>query len=110
MNRRRPAITACAPTTALKPNSPSALRAGLAQFRFPAQSPATLLIRAGSSVSVSGNEVSGYRHTAIGGGKRPYTIYFSARFEQPFQSVRTWKSNDTQQGDRSQQPRIAARS
>ena len=70
------------------------LRAGLAQFRFPAQSPATLLIRAGSSVSISGNEVSGFRHTAIGGGKRPYTIYFSARFEQPFQSVRTWKNND----------------
>lgn len=68
-------------------------RAGLAQFRFPAASPATLMIRAGSSVRISGNEVSGFRHTAIGGGKRPYTIYFSARFEQPFQSVRTWQGN-----------------
>jgi predicted alpha-1,2-mannosidase len=69
-------------------------RAGLAQFRFPAKSPATLMIRAGSSVTISGNEVSGYRKTAIGGGKRPYTIYFSARFEQPFQSVRTWKGSE----------------
>ncbi|MDI1249794.1 MAG: GH92 family glycosyl hydrolase [Lacunisphaera sp.] len=69
-------------------------RAGLAQFSFPATSPATLMIRAGSSVRISGNEVSGYRHTAIGGGKRPYTIYFSARFEQPFQSVRTWQGNE----------------
>jgi predicted alpha-1,2-mannosidase len=68
-------------------------RAGLAQFSFPAQSPATVMIRAGSSVNISGNEVSGFRHTAIGGGKRPYTIYFSARFEQPFQSVRTWKDD-----------------
>jgi len=67
------------------------LRAGLAQFVFPADSPATLMIRAGSSVTISDNEVSGYRHTAIGGGKRPYTIYFSARFEQPFRSARTWK-------------------
>jgi predicted alpha-1,2-mannosidase len=70
------------------------LRAGLARFHFPAQSPATLLIRAGSSVTISGNEVSGFRHTAIGGGKRPYMIFFSARFEQPFQSVRTWKNKD----------------
>jgi predicted alpha-1,2-mannosidase len=69
-------------------------RAGLAQFRFPAKFPATLMIRAGSSVRVSGNEVSGHRLTAIGGGKRPYTIYFSARFEQPFQSVRTWRGNE----------------
>jgi predicted alpha-1,2-mannosidase len=69
-------------------------RAGLAQFRFPATSPATLMIRAGSSVRISGTEVSGYRHTAIGGGKRPYTIYFSARFEQPFQSVRTWQGSE----------------
>ena len=69
-------------------------RAGLAQFSFPAKSPATLMIRAGSSVTVSGNEVYGYRDTAIGGGKRPYTIYFSARFEQPVQSVRTWKGNE----------------
>jgi len=70
------------------------LRAGLAQLRFPAKSSATLMIRAGSSVSINGNEVSGYRHTTIGGGKRPYTIYFSARFEQPFQSVRTWKGSE----------------
>ncbi|MDI1318643.1 MAG: GH92 family glycosyl hydrolase, partial [bacterium] len=67
------------------------LRAGLAQFSFLAGGPATLMMRAGSAVTISGNEVSGYRNTAIGGGKRPYTIYFSARFEQPFQSVRTWK-------------------
>ncbi|MCU0788965.1 MAG: GH92 family glycosyl hydrolase, partial [Verrucomicrobia bacterium] len=69
-------------------------RAGLAQFSFPSNGSASLLIRAGSSVSINGNEVSGFRNTAIGGGKRPYTIYFSARCEQPFQSVRTWRNND----------------
>ena len=72
----------------------ASLRAGLAQFHFPGASPATLLIRAGSSISINGNEVSGFRNTTIGGGKRPYTIYFSARFEQPFQSVRTWRNSD----------------
>ena len=69
-------------------------RAGLAQFHFPAKSPSTPMIRAGSSVTVRGNEVYGYRKTAIGGGKRPYTIYFSAGFEQPFQERSHWKSNE----------------
>ena len=35
-------------------------RTGMARFTFPAQSAATLLIRAGGSIGVNGNEVSGH--------------------------------------------------
>ena len=68
-------------------------RTGMARFTYPAQSPATLLIRADSSISVSGNEVTGYHVNKIGGGNRPFTIYFAAQFDRPPQSVRTWTSN-----------------
>jgi predicted alpha-1,2-mannosidase len=68
-------------------------RTGMARFTYPAQSPATLLIRADSSISVSGNDVTGFHIGKIGGANRAYTLYFAAQFARPFQSVRTWTSN-----------------
>ena len=65
-------------------------RTGMARFTFPAQSPATMLIRAGSSVTVSGNEVSGSCQDKISGGKRTFTVYFVAQFDRPVQNAKTW--------------------
>jgi predicted alpha-1,2-mannosidase len=65
-------------------------RTGMARLTFPAQSHSTLLIRANGSVSIHGNEVNGFCNDKIGGGSRPYTIYFVAEFDCPFQSVKTW--------------------
>jgi len=68
-------------------------RTGFARFTFPAQSAATLLIRADSSVTVSDKEVTGFHVNKIGGSDRPYTIYFVAEFDEPFQSAKTWDGN-----------------
>jgi predicted alpha-1,2-mannosidase len=68
-------------------------RTGLARFTFPAQSPATLLIRADSSISIGSKEVTGFHDGKIGGGNRSYTIYFAAQFDRPFQSAKTWNEN-----------------
>lgn len=65
-------------------------RTGMARFSFPAQSSATLLIRANGSVSIKDNEISGSEDSKIGGGSRPYTLYFIAQFNRPFQSAKTW--------------------
>lgn len=65
-------------------------RTGMARFTFPAQSPATLLIHAGSSVSINGRQVAGFCHDTIGGKKRTFTIYFVAEFDRPFLAARTW--------------------
>jgi predicted alpha-1,2-mannosidase len=68
-------------------------RTGFARFTFPSQSAATLLIRADSSVTISGKEVTGFHVNRIGGSDRPYTIYFVAEFDQPFQNSKTWEGN-----------------
>jgi predicted alpha-1,2-mannosidase len=68
-------------------------RTGFARFTFPAQSAATLLIRADSSVTIGKNEVSGFHINKIGGSDRPYTIYFVAEFDQSFQSAKIWDGN-----------------
>ena len=68
-------------------------RTGFARFAFPVQSAATLLIRADSFVSISGNEVTGFHVNKIGGSDRPYTVYFAAEFDRPFQSAKTWDGN-----------------
>jgi len=69
-------------------------RTGMARFTFPTHAPATLVIRAGSSVSIRSNEVTGFCVDAIGGGKRDFTIYFAAEFDRPFQNVKTWTGDD----------------
>ena len=64
-------------------------RTGMARFHFPAQSMATLLIRANGSVTVNGNNVSGradWEHN------RP-KVYFFAQFDQPIKSAKTWIAN-----------------
>ncbi len=68
-------------------------RTGMARFTFPANAPAALLIRANISVVVSGQEISGFHAGKIGGGSRPYTIYFAAQFDRPFQSAKTWRGD-----------------
>jgi predicted alpha-1,2-mannosidase len=68
-------------------------RSGMARFHFPQGTPATLLIRADSSISISGNEVTGFHVNHIGGANRLYTLYFAAQFDQPFQSARTWRAD-----------------
>ncbi len=65
-------------------------RTGMARFTFPAQSTATLLIRANGSISVSGNEVSGYSDSRVGKSKQAYKVYFFAQFTRPIKSAKTW--------------------
>ena len=65
-------------------------RTGMARFTFPSQSQASMLIRAGSSVTVSGNEVTGFCQDKISGGKRTFTVYFVAQFDRPVQHAKTW--------------------
>ncbi len=55
-------------------------RTGMARFTFPAKTASTLLIRAGGSISIGGNEVSGHSSK----------VYFFAKFSAPFKSVKTW--------------------
>ncbi len=68
-------------------------RTGVARFTFPVGSPATLLIRADHSVSISQNEVRGSYAGRIA-GNRPYLVYFVAQFDRPFLSAQTWSGND----------------
>jgi predicted alpha-1,2-mannosidase len=70
-------------------------RTGMARFTFPnTQSPATLLIRADGSISIHDNEVTGVYHDHIGGARdHPFTIYFVAQFDRPFQRVQTWNGD-----------------
>ncbi len=62
------------------------VRTGMARIAFPAQAAARmLLIRANGSISVQGDEVSGWEN----GRGRP-KVYFFAQFQHPFKAVRTW--------------------
>ena len=65
-------------------------RTGMARFTFPAQSTATLLIRADSSISIGSNEVSDFHATQVAHTKHNYTLYFVAQFDRPFQTAKTW--------------------
>ncbi|MCX6550737.1 MAG: GH92 family glycosyl hydrolase [Acidobacteria bacterium] len=66
-------------------------RTGLARFSFPADSRATLLVRADGAVAISGNEVSGFHSNVISGKKRSFKLYFAAVFDRPFQDISTWQ-------------------
>jgi predicted alpha-1,2-mannosidase len=68
-------------------------RTGMAQFRFPAGSAATLLIRADSSISITNHEVTGFHVGHISGEGRAYTLYFAAQFDRPFKSVNIWDAD-----------------
>lgn len=74
-------------------------RTGMARFTFPAAAAGTLLIRAGESVAINGREVTGVCSNNIGGGKRPYLVYFAAQFDRPFQSAGTWSGGDLRAGN-----------
>lgn len=69
-------------------------RTGMARFIFSETSPATLLIRADSSVSIAGSEVTGYHVGQVPGDHRlKYSIYFVAQFDRPFQGAKTWAAD-----------------
>ena len=68
-------------------------RTGMARFIFPAGSPAALLVRADSSISITGNAVTGCHVGKIGGANRAYTLYFAAQFDRPFQGAKTWRGD-----------------
>jgi predicted alpha-1,2-mannosidase len=55
-------------------------RTGLANFTFPAEAQATLLIRASGGIAVNGNEVSGHSRK----------VFFFAQFSAPIKSAQTW--------------------
>ncbi|HEV3271641.1 MAG TPA: GH92 family glycosyl hydrolase [Candidatus Methylacidiphilales bacterium] len=77
----------------IKTELTSTPRTGMARFTFPAQSTVALLIRPDGSVSINGNEVTGSHVGKIAGGDHPYTIYFAAQFDRPFQSAKTWSGD-----------------
>jgi predicted alpha-1,2-mannosidase len=79
-------------------------RTGMGRFSFPSASVAGIVVRADGYISVHGNEVNGYHNTKIGGGSRPFKLYFVAQFDKPFQSSSTWNgglisSSSEQAGD-----------
>lgn len=102
-------------------------RAGIARIHFPAGKAARLLVkgtsantdvhmaqlppvgreRDGTKLHVTGRD--GIRGSTTAGGfcgsKSHYTLYFAARFDQPYQTVRTWQDG-TMQKD---QPEVAGR-
>lgn len=66
-------------------------RSGMARIQFPAGGSHNLLIRADSQVNiVNAKEITGFHASTIGGGSRPYTVYFAAQFDQPFATSGTW--------------------
>lgn len=68
-------------------------RTGMGRFTYSENSPAVLVIRANGHIAVHDGEVTGEYHDKIGGGSRPYTLYFAAQFDRPFQTVKTWRGD-----------------
>lgn len=69
-------------------------RSGMARFTFPpASSNNVVVIRADGAISIHGQEISGCYDDKIGGGKRPFTLYFVVQFDRPFKSVKTWNDD-----------------
>jgi predicted alpha-1,2-mannosidase len=67
-------------------------RTGMARFTFPVKTPGKLLIRTDSSISIAGNEVTGFHVNKIGDSNpsRQFTVYFVAQFDRAFQGAKTW--------------------
>jgi predicted alpha-1,2-mannosidase len=86
----------------------TATRAALGQFTYPAGSPATMLINAGSSIGNKGSTLQvtspdTITGSATGGGfcGHPtvnYTVYFAVTFSQPFSSYGTWQGRTATPG------------
>jgi predicted alpha-1,2-mannosidase len=98
-------------------------RAGIARIRFPQGQPARLLVNSGGSansdVHVStlppvgrehdGNQIKVVGDSAVSGSTTSggfcgsptrYTLYFAAKFEQPFQAFSTWNGDAIQKNQR----------
>jgi predicted alpha-1,2-mannosidase len=98
-------------------------RAGVARFEFPTGKPARLLVNTGGSADADvhvpslppvGREHDGSRVEVISnnalsgavtsggfcGSATSYTLYFSAKFDQPFDSFTTWQNEALHKGER----------
>ncbi|GHF47769.1 GH92 family glycosyl hydrolase [Streptomyces griseosporeus] len=90
-------------------------RTGSARFTFPADKPASLLVRTANSEVGSTDstvEIDPARHTVSGsvtsgnfcgyldpeGRRAYYTLYFTARFDRPFDAVGTWQDDKLSPG------------
>ena len=72
-------------------------RTGMARFTFPPDRADTaMVIRANGSITIHDNEISGHYDDKIGGGKRPFTLYFVMQFDRPFKKVQTWNGDMVQ--------------
>ncbi|HZR42349.1 MAG TPA: GH92 family glycosyl hydrolase, partial [Ktedonobacteraceae bacterium] len=75
---------------------------GMGQFTYPASTQSTMLINTGASINGTTdasvtitpaiNQVTGFATSKIGCGSNPYTLYFAARFDRPFQTFGTWNA------------------
>ena len=85
-------------------------RSGLGVFTYPATTQANMLIKAGDSANgndaasvqvVGSNEVTGSSTSGhFCGTQGSYTVYFAAKFSQPFTSSGTWTPSGASAGTR----------
>lgn len=98
-------------------------RAGIARIRFPQGQPARLLVNSGGSANsdvhisylppvgreYDGNQIKVVGNNAVSGSTTSggfcgsptrYTLYFAAKFEQPFDAFSTWNGDAIQKGRR----------
>jgi len=81
-------------------------RTGFGQFTYPATNQAVMIIGAGddiksskqfvqsAQIAIQGNNlVTGSSTNVVGCGSNTYTIYFAARFDEPFSNSRTFTGN-----------------
>ncbi|MFL6077330.1 MAG: GH92 family glycosyl hydrolase [Mycobacteriales bacterium] len=83
-------------------------RSGMAEFAFPADQPANLLLKlsgsatgtSATSVSIGGDTVTGAVSSGhFCGAAATYTVYFSVTFDQPFTAHGTWSGTTIRPGD-----------
>ncbi|TCO57295.1 GH92 family glycosyl hydrolase [Actinocrispum wychmicini] len=97
-------------------------RTGMGRFQFPAGAPATLLVNTSGSVAgtddaqvtIGTDTISGWATSGrFCGATNSYRVYFSARFDRPFESVGTWKNGAVTPGRASErggsQPKVDLR-
>ncbi len=82
-------------------------RTGVAELRFPAGAPASLLVNTSgsvngvtdASVTIGADSISGWAESGMFCGyPHGYKVYFHARFSEPFVSVGTWRDSTVSKG------------
>jgi predicted alpha-1,2-mannosidase len=86
-------------------------RTGLGKFIFPKTKNAVLIINGSSSARgntkhtkifiVGNNQIEGYATAKVGCGEELYTIYYVARFNEPFETTATWNGDSISKDSRS---------